>query len=276
MSESNSGPKFPLLSSIQDFLFGAPLYAEYDFDSAKLGDSGVAFYMFNHPLVVDGYCPHCHKAATFSRTAGDIEIGNLKYAVENIPALGFEIACARNAKHTILFVLKLKKPLIQKIGQYPSLADIANDESRNYREVLNPDDGAELHRAIGLAAHGVGVGSFVYLRRVFERLITRRFEEFKAQEGWKDADFVGKRMEEKIEFLKHHLPEFLVRNKKVYAILSIGIHELEETQCLNAFEMLKQAIFLILDQDRHKREELDRLQKAEKAIGSFSAEKRSK
>jgi len=50
-------------------------------------------------------------------------------------------------------VLKLKEPLIQKIGQYPSLADIANDESRAYREVLKPDDGAELHRAIGLAAH---------------------------------------------------------------------------------------------------------------------------
>ena len=71
-----------------------------------------------------------------------------------------------------------------KIGQYPSLADIANDESRTYRSVLDETDGAELHRVIGLAAHGVGVGSFVYLRRILERLIAGRFHSFKQQEGW--------------------------------------------------------------------------------------------
>lgn len=279
MSESNPRRKLPSLSSIQeiqDFLFGAPLYADYELGSVKPDGSNVAYYMFGKSLVVDGYCPHCHKDATFSRTGGDVDIRALELVVKGTPAHGFEITCARNEKHTIFFVLKLKKPLIQKIGQYPSLADIANDESRSYREVLSSEDGAELHRAIGLAAHGVGVGSFVYLRRVFERLIARRFEEFKEQEGWKDADFVGKRMEEKIQLLKHHLPDFLVRNKKVYAILSKGIHELEETECLNAFEMLKHSIFFILDEDRHKREMLDRKQKAEKAISSFPTDKDSK
>jgi len=82
-------------------------------------------------------------------------------------------------------------------------------------------------------------------------------------------------MDDKIEFLKHHLPEFLVRNKKVYAILSKGIHELEETECLNTFEVLKHAIFFILDEDRHKRELLERRQKAENAISSFPPNKRS-
>jgi hypothetical protein len=36
-----------------------------------------------------------------------------------------------------------------KIGQYPSLADVANDGSKVYRSVLKD----ELHKAIGLAAH---------------------------------------------------------------------------------------------------------------------------
>ncbi|MDO8432760.1 MAG: hypothetical protein Q7S58_10185 [Candidatus Binatus sp.] len=276
MSDSIAEPKIPLLSSIEDFLFGAPLYAEYDFASVATESGSMAFDMFVQPLVVDGYCPHCHKVATFSRTAGTIQIGDLEHAVKNAEAVGFEITCARDQNHTVLFILRIKKPLIQKIGQYPSLADIANDESRTYRQVLKSEDGAELHRAIGLAAHGVGVGSFVYLRRVFERLIAGRFEEFKVQEGWSDADFVGKRMEEKIEFLKHHLPDFLVRNRKVYAILSKGMHELEETECLNAFEMLKHAIFYILDEDKHKREMLERRQRAEKAISTFPAQKGSK
>jgi hypothetical protein len=138
---------------------------------------------------------------------------------------------------------------------------------------LKPNDSAELYKAIGLAAHGVGVGSFVYLRRVFERLITQRFNDLKGEKGWNDSDFVGKRMEEKIELLAGHLPEFLVRNKKVYAILSLGIHDLEEAQCLSAFEMLKHSIFFILDGDKHQQEQLALRRKAEKAIADFSSKK---
>jgi hypothetical protein len=65
------------------------------------------------------------------------------------------------------------------------------------------------------------------------------------------------------------LPDFLVQNKKVYTILSKGIHELEEDECLKAFEMLKQAIFIILGEDKYKREELQRRREAEKAIATF-------
>ena len=78
---------------------------------------------------------------------------------------------------------------LQKIGQFPSLADIAIDESKTYRTVLTPEDSSQFHKAIGLAAHGVGIGSFVYLRRIFERLVISRFAEFKTVEGWADDDF---------------------------------------------------------------------------------------
>jgi hypothetical protein len=87
---------------------------------------------------------------------------------------------------------------VQKIGQFPSLADIANDESKTYRSVLTQEDSSEFHKAIGLAAHGVGIGSFVYLRRIFERLVISRFEEFKTVEGWIDEDFYQKRMAERV------------------------------------------------------------------------------
>jgi hypothetical protein len=263
--------EIPVLSSIQDFLFGAPLYAEYNV--SKIVAKDVAFEMFVQPLVVDGHCRHCQKMATFSRTKGNIEVLELNNRLANTPALLFQLMCARNEQHLIFFLLQFKNGLIQKVGQYPSLADIANDESRIYRQVLKPNDSADLHRAIGLAAHGVGVGSFVYLRRVFERLITQRFNDLKGDKGWSDSDFVGKRMEDKIELLKDHLPEFLVRNKKVYAILSTGIHDLEEPECLSAFEMLKHSIFLILDEDKHQKEQLDLRRKAEKAIASFSTKK---
>lgn len=256
----------PTLDSVQDFLFGAPLYAEYDLET----EVGGAYALFVKPLIVDGHCPSCQRASTFSRTAGQIDMMRMSEITNWHPAVFFKLGCARDKKHEIFFLFRIDQSIIQKIGQYPSLADIANDESRTYRQVLSRNDGAELYKAIGLAAHGVGVGSFVYLRRVFERLIFQRFNDFKEHEGWSDSDFVDKRMDEKIDLLKGHLPDFLVRNRKVYAILSKGIHELEESECLGAFEMLKHAIFFILDEDKRKKTELELRRKAEDAIAKFS------
>jgi hypothetical protein len=41
-----------------------------------------------------------------------------------------------------------------------------------------------------------------YLRRIFERLIVNRFEEFKAAEGWNDEHLYGVRMDDEIKQLK--------------------------------------------------------------------------
>jgi len=267
----------PLLISSQDFLFGAPLYAEYVFSHANEDDEVdvLSDLFWDDKFVVDGHCFYCNKPSTFLRSAGKLsEFDALRWLKKGTRAFAhLQICCTRDKNHVMDFFFKIEEQKIYKIGQHPSLADIANDESRIYREVLKPPDSGELHRAIGLAAHGVGVGSFVYLRRVFERLITRRFEEFKAEEGWNNADFPGKRMDEKIELLERHLPNFLVRNKKIYKILSMGIHELEEKECLQAFEMLKHSIFFIIDEDKHKKEELERRRLAEAAIAAFTPDK---
>lgn len=249
---------------IQDFLFGAALYAAYDLPW-EVGNA-----LFVSPLAVDGHCPHCQRAATFHRTHGEMDLMKVQPLMDHHPTWYFELTCTRDAKHEIIFQFRLDNKIVQKIGQYPSLADIANDESLLYRQVLDPADAAELHKAIGLAAQGIGVGSFVYLRRVFERLIANR--KFRDVEGWSDIDLVGRSTEETIELLRGHLPSFLVKNRKVYSILSKGLYALEEQECLKAFEFLKHSIFFILDEDKRKREELELRLKVEKAIASFSGE----
>ncbi|WP_166433994.1 hypothetical protein [Roseovarius spongiae] len=161
--------------------------------------------------------------------------------------------------------------VVEKIGQHPSLADIANDEVAQYRKTMAKLDAQEFHKAIGLAAHGVGVGSFVYLRRVFERLITNRFEEFKSAEGWDNSRFYAARMEDKITLLQDHLPDFLVRNRKIYSILSVGVHALDEKDCLKWFDVMKQSILIILEDDKKKKEELARRELFSQAIERFEA-----
>ena len=138
---------------------------------------------------------------------------------------------------------------------------------------MTADDAREFHKAVGLAAHGVGVGSFVYLRRVFERLIQKRFEEFKSVGNWQDEQFYRVRMEEKISLLADHLPNFLVENRRIYNILSKGLHELDEQACLNLFEVMKQSIIIILEDDKKKMEELERRELFTSTIAGFNSKK---
>ena len=110
----------------------------------------------------------------------------------------------------------------------------------------------------------------MYLRRIFERLIRQRFDEFKAQEGWSDDDFEKRRIVERIELLENHLPPFLVQNKKLYGMLSQGIHELDEQQCLSIFEVIRASTVIILDEDKKKKKELTLRENLERAIASYT------
>ncbi len=243
------------LKSIEEFLFGAPLYKTYKLpDDLKIVER---IYGRERKLSVDGHCPICRRESTFfvSGTRNLIRDAwdNIKkrYAYDEM-----SITCVRNEYHRVYYYFLIRSMTLQKIGQYPSLADISNDEVMQYRKGMTSEDAREFHKAIGLAAHGVGVGSFVYLRRVFERLISGRYKEFKDAEGWTDEEFFGLRMIDKIKLLKDHLPAFLVENAKVYSILSIGIHDLDEEACLGYFDLMKHSIIIILEEDKKKKEEL--------------------
>ncbi|OSP53896.1 hypothetical protein [Pseudoruegeria sp. SK021] len=127
----------------------------------------------------------------------------------------------------------------------------------------------ELHKAIGLGAHGVGVGSFAYFRRIFERLIQSRFDEFYETESWDPDTFRTARMDDKVGIIKSHIPDVLFENRKIYAVLSKGIHELTEEECLAAFPWLKSSIMFILDDDLRKKDELKQREQVANALAGF-------
>ncbi len=255
----------------EEFAFQLPLYSRKALpDNLRLKAIlyGVA------SATIDGHCLMCRKASTFSaRLQNSLSFNGGRDELR--AAEGFKsikIRCARDSDHSVIFWFYLEQDAVIKVGQYPSLADIANDEAKTYHSVLNKEDASELHKAIGLAAHGVGIGSFVYLRRVFERLVHMRFSEFRETEGWDEKDFSRLRMDEKVEFIQGHIPEFLYENRKMYSILSRGIHELSEDECLKAFEPLKLSIKIILEEDKKKQEELALRKMAADAIKNFGAD----
>jgi hypothetical protein len=90
----------------------------------------------------------------------------------------------------------------------------------------------------------------------------------KSETGWDEVAYEKARMDEKIQMLKESIPSFLVENRVLYKILSSGVHELSEQDCLKAFPAVKLGIELILDDEleRHKREK--KIEEAKKALNS--------
>ncbi|MFI3135251.1 MAG: hypothetical protein QX197_00585 [Methylococcaceae bacterium] len=78
-------------------------------------------------------------------------------------------------------------------------------------------------------------------------------------------------MNEKIVILNSELPEFLVENKSMYSILSKGIHELSENECLAAFPVIKVGIEIILDDKLEKINREKKLEEAKKAISTLGS-----
>ena len=79
-------------------------------------------------------------------------------------------------------------------------------------------------------------------------------------------------MEEKINILQSFLPSQLVKMKKIYGILSKGIHELEDEVCLKYFNPLKLSIELILDQKIKEKEKSDKDKLVDKQIKDIQQE----
>jgi len=220
---------------------------------------------FKYNPTLDCYCIYCEDNSVFKKSGHKKEIV-VKYRnsiyvdgydyVDREELLIFEYICSRNPKHTMIFYIYNDKEngCLYKIGQHPSMADIAESEIQNYREILSDEKYREFSRAVGLNAHGIGIGSFVYLRRIFESLIKETYDSVKSKISLGEKEFKSKRMDKKIEVLKDYLPDVLVRNKKIYPILSLGIHELKEDECLGIFNKLKVGIELILDEKIKEKE----------------------
>ena len=183
--------------------------------------------------------------------------------------LVFQFVCSMNEEHHIDYVVLTTDNSMMKIGQYPSIADMTFPELDAYKHVISKEDRKELGTAIGLFANGVGAGSYVYLRRILERLI----DQAKARAGDKvsDEEFEQARVAERIKMLQGYLPEIFIKNKTIYGILSKGIHELSEEECRKYFPVVKECIYEILgmwESERRKKADEDALNKALSAISS--------
>jgi len=243
------------IPSPSDFFLGTSLYQTFRFDWMNYKEVAAIEYFNSH---LDCYCNGCEKLSIFT----PIYHGAMSEDFAEIAkARDFQVhfQCNRNNHHTLSFFCRVFDLTLRKIGQEPSLADLSLHKfGPSYKKLLGNFSG-ELTRAIGLHAHGVGIGAFVYLRRIFEMLIEEAHAAAKSSDSWDERKYADARMNDKIVLLKDFLPEFLLKTAKIYGILSKGIHELSEQECLSHFIPIKNGIEIILDEkietaQKHKKE----------------------
>ena len=214
----------------------------------------------------DCYCVECRQDSTFRkdqhRNYYVSDLGTNFDGKNAIHTVITEHLCQRMPLHkqsrVFIYNTVEQEPWIMKVGQYPSIEDLGSRSIERFRNILGSEYFSELHRANGLYAHGIGIGSFVYLRRIFERLVYRHYDEATTN-GLNVSDFNQLRMVEKIKALESVLPPALVRFRAAYSILSKGLHELTESECKKYFGPLRLAIMTILEQDLEakRRKELE-------------------
>ena len=253
---------------LEKFFFDTPIYTKINIDSSEI--TGAEFYaLFFHGFQkdVEGYNPWRKVASTFTITR-QLTYSDKSYMTNG----GFGtviISCKRYHDDFIFYIYwDADNKFIIKIGQYPTVADFHLGEVKQYNKVIPEEKLKELTRAIGLAANGVGIGSYVYLRRIFEYLISEAFKKAKSENAISEADYQKARMDEKISLLHSYLPTFLVENKSMYSIISLGIHELDEQTCLAHFDTLKVGIEIILDEQRKK----DKIEAAKQKLSALKGQ----
>lgn len=201
---------------------------------------------------IDLYCTACKGHSIFKPSnKGQLPskwVSGYAFAEGELPFGSIHFSCTRDETHIFEIQIAHIGESIIKIGQFPSKADIENPEWNKYSKIIPSTYLSDIKKAIGLSAHGIGAGSFVYLRRVMEYLINEAYKKALSNPEFDNEKYHKSRIVEKIIQLKDYLPKILVDNKEAYSILSKGVHELEESECLENFDLLKTTIELILDE----------------------------
>jgi hypothetical protein len=253
-------------TNIQDFYINTGLYEAYSF---TVDDINIVAKLIYPKESLDCFCPECGATSILQPqparsspfvTASETDV--VQYALANFQPREVRYTCTRSSRHQMLFSLILNKGILIKVGQYPSYADIYIQGTDRVKNLLPNDLFIEFKKSIGLYAHGVGAGSMVYLRRIIEKfMIEPAHQQAQQAPGWDEKKYRDSRVKDRMKQLEGYLPSLLIKNAGVYSIISKGIHELSEKDCLEYYPVLKNFLeFLLTDMKNKKEEEEVKLQ----------------
>lgn len=213
-------------------------------------------------ITIDVYCPSCKRETVFNPVERENDwFSNVekKHIIKNGVHYAHFYCSRKHCGSSLYFVFHLDKGILTKIGQFPSIADLISPEIKKYGAVTDSKLISDWQRAVGLRAHGIGAGSYVYLRRIIENMVNDASEIALKDGKLQKEEYFKSRWPEKIKMLSEYLPSYLVENAKVYSVLSKGVHELSEEECSDFFDVIHTSIEIICEE---KLADLERDRKA--------------
>lgn len=233
-------------TTAEKFFLDEPFYKKF---KTSDNEEVLSFGNKNEKLIL--YCTACkfeypHRRITEPK--GNAIGGSTTYQKKQVKEISiFKFECS-NCERISYFIVKFEDEHFFKIGEYPSKRDRYAKEHSKYIKELGKEFTDDLRTAILLYNSDIGIGSFVYLRRVFEKVISdTAAKKHETDKKWSLDEWKKKAIEIKIEELKNELPKFLVDNKNLYQLLSLGVHELSDEVCLEYFDVVRLGIERILE-----------------------------
>lgn len=171
----------------------------------------------------------------------------------------FTLKCAKCGE-SAYFPILVFGTKIYKIGQFPSFATTQVNVVAKYKNIIS-EKYPELTKSISAYSQSMGIAAFVYLRRIYESLVESRYK------GPVHEKFTDKLHE--VEKTEQIVPDELEKIKKdLYSVLSKGVHEYSEDECMKLYPALLFCTETILDNELAKK---DRQKKAKNAIQAIQA-----
>ena len=170
--------------------------------------------------------------------------------------------CAKcHERHEFFFTTD--RNYIMKVGQNPSFSDLQGIDANKYKNLI-PKYFIEFKSSLNCYSQHKGIAAFVYLRRILENLVEKKIKELNIKET-KNMHFVDKlkKVQQKEAIIPSELEEI---KDQLYKVLSKGVHEYEEEECLEMYDYVKLVIEEILDKQLSEKIRQEKIKKAKDKI----------
>lgn len=254
-------------SNIKEFLENDPLYVRQEFEKpANLIDLRIS--------EIDAFCEKCEQSRPFqdfrATSAGPAPGATIQYLETGTSHLEFTCVSCRKSRreYHVEQIVDGETIRLQKYGELPKKRLERNPVLQRFLK----DDLENYENAIICLSNGYGVAAFAYFRRVVENninklldLVLEDAQSSSANTGLTELAKLRKNstISDKIKIANHALPEHLNPSGqnplgRLYKILSEGVHEFSEEECLNKAKATSECLAYLVSELTSRKKHRDR------------------
>lgn len=252
---------------IKTFLETAPLYAWREFKKPLANWSSLWI------KEIDAFCEICDQQRPFQDLKS---YGSGAGQPSPVLATGtsyFQFTCVSckkaHRKYLVEQVLDDENIRVQKYGELPRIPLVRDRVLQKFLK----DDLENYEKAVVCLSHEYGVAAFAYFRRVVENNINRLLDlvQEDARSSTANADIISalaelrksSPMSDKIGLANHALPEHLKPDGlnplgRLYQVLSEGVHNLSDEECLKKAKATSECLAFLVSELASRKENRSR------------------